>query len=101
MMDQERSGLYDKETRNMPAVHYKSKRLYDLIEAMVAHNPTAEMLDLQLEVLDLMHGFNIGLAAMKGGASGVRFRQLVQDYEATRAFIETQKRRPGTPAAAP
>lgn len=78
----------------MPAVHRLSKRLYDKIETLAAANPTPEVLDIQEKALDLMYGINIGLAAAAGGASGVRFRQLVADYETTRAFISAQKQRP-------
>lgn len=78
----------------MPAVHRLSKRLYDKIEAFAETNPTPEVLEIQEKALDLMYGINIGLAAASSGASGVRFRQLVNDYEATRAYINTQRRRP-------
>ena len=78
----------------MPAVHRLSKRLYDKIEALALANPTPEVLEIQEKALDLMYGINIGLAAASSGASGVRFRQLVNDYEATRAYIQTQRRQP-------
>ena len=78
----------------MPAVHRLSKRLYDKIEKIAEGSPTPELLEIQGDALDLMYGINIGLAAASSGASGVRFRQLVNDYESTRKYIESQRRRP-------
>lgn len=85
----------------MPATHRLAKKLYDKIEIITESNPTPELLEIQGDALDLMYGINIGLAAASSGASGVRFRQLVNDYEATRKYIETQRRRPAKQAVVP
>lgn len=67
----------------MPAADRLAKEIFEKARDLAERDPTPEHYELAKMAASQMYGFQLGLAFMARGASGIRARQLLDEYEAT------------------
>lgn len=75
----------------MPATDRLAKEVYEQATVVAQHAPSEETYRLVRMTANLYYGTQIGMAFLNRGAEGVRARQLLDDYEASTAWMTFEK----------
>lgn len=71
----------------MSAKDRLAKEVYDHAMDLARRQPSPETYQLVKMTANLYYGTQIGLAFLNRGAEGIRARQLLDDYEASTAWL--------------
>lgn len=75
----------------MPATDRLAKEVYEQATALAQRAPSEDSYRLVRMTANLYYGTQIGMAFLNRGAEGVRARQLLDDYEASTAWLRMEK----------